>query len=157
MLRKVVKAVTASGGRQRDIVLPAAVLSPSECTFGFDPNVVVSRNYKLHNPEAPERLECNVPTGEGVGNVPRQDESVWGKSFCFFHQIRQELTIMSCDVDMQIRREGNSHQNCLLESMIAASIDARISTYLTLCQCLFVRKSECFAWYPDPRFARFPG
>src|SRR5215469_15939936 len=113
MLRKVVKAVAVSGGRQRDIVLPGAVLSPSECTFGFDPNVVVARNYKLHNPEAPECLECNVPTGERVGNVPRQDESVWGKPFYLFHEIRKELTIMSRDVDMQIRREGNSHQTVL--------------------------------------------
>ena len=50
----------------------------------------------------PECLEGNVPPGERVGNVPRQDESVWGKPFYFFHQIREELTIMSRDVDVQI-------------------------------------------------------
>ena len=42
MLRKVVQAVAASGGWQLDIELPVAVLSPLECTFGFDPSVVVS-------------------------------------------------------------------------------------------------------------------
>jgi hypothetical protein len=102
MLCKVVKAVAASAGRQSNIVLPGAVLSPFERTFGLDPNVVVSRDNKLHDLESPECLEGNVPTGERVCNVPRLNESVWGKPFYFFHQIRQELAIMSRDVDVQI-------------------------------------------------------
>ena len=70
MLRKVVKAVAGSAGRQRDIVLPSAVLNLSECTFAFDPDVVVAWDDELHNPQVLEYLEGIVPTRERFGNVP---------------------------------------------------------------------------------------
>jgi hypothetical protein len=77
MLRKIVKAMPGTGGRQRDVVLPSAVPRLLKCTFGFDPDVVIARDDQLHSPGSPECLKGELPIEERVGYVPGQDESIW--------------------------------------------------------------------------------